>query len=131
MRMRWATKSNRVFMALSAVLVMAPRAGAQAPGHTIRGTVRDSATGQELSGAVIELAGPPPSARTVTRSDQRGTFQFSRIADGRYRLSVRLIGFAEAARDVDVTGRDLSLTIALTSTSQRLDTVRVRAAVTA
>jgi len=118
-------------MALSAVLVMAPRAGAQAPGHTIRGTVRDSATGQELSGAVIELAGPPPSARTVTRSDQRGTFQFSRIADGRYRLSVRLIGFAEAARDVDVTGRDLSLTIALTSTSQRLDTVRVRAAVTA
>src|SRR5262252_11037232 len=131
MRARWAKKSNRIIVALSAVLAFALRAGAQTPGHLIRGTVRDSATGQELSGAVIELAGPPPSTRTVTRSDQRGTFQFSRAADGRYRLSVRLIGFAESARDVDVNGRDVSVTIALTSTTQRLDTVRVRAAVTA
>jgi hypothetical protein len=82
-----------------------------------------------LSGAIVELVGP--SARNVTRSDQRGLFEISRVADGRYRFSVRLIGFAESTRDVDVNGRDLSFTIALTSTSQRLDTVRVRAAVTA
>jgi hypothetical protein len=108
---------------------MASRAGAQAPGHVVRGTVRDSATGQELSGAVILLVGPSP--HSVVRSDQRGTFQFSRVADGRYRLSVRLIGFTETARDVDVNGSDVSLSIALSSTTQRLDTVRVRAAVTA
>ena len=129
MLIRGARRPNRILVALTAALFAASLAGAQAPGRIVRGTVRDSATGQELSGALIELVGA--SGRTVGRSDQRGTFQFSRVADGRYRLSVRLIGFAEAMRDVDVTGRDVSLSIALTSTTQRLDTVRVRAAVTA
>jgi hypothetical protein len=116
-----------------AIVAAAPTAAsiaaAQAPDRVVRGTVHDSATGQELSGAVVELVGP--SVRNVARSDQRGTFQFSRVADGRYRLSVRLIGFVETARDVDVTGRDVSLSISLSPTSQRLDTVRVRASVTA
>ena len=81
------------------------------------------------SGAVVELLGQ--SVRTVARSDQRGTFQFSRVADGRYHVSARLIGFVEVGRDVDVTGRDVSLSISLTPISQRLDTVRARAGVTA
>ena len=97
-------------------------AAAQTPGQIIRGTVRDSATGQELSGAVVELTGP--LVRTVARSDQRGTFQFSRVADGRYHVSARLIGFAESGKDVEVAGRDVSLSISLSPTSQRLDTVR-------
>jgi hypothetical protein len=114
---------------LTLTLGAASLAAAQAPGQVIRGTVRDSATGQELSGAVVELLGQ--SVRTIARSDQRGTFQFSRVADGRYHVSARLIGFVEAGRDVDVTGRDVSLSISLSPTSQRLDTVRVRASVTA
>ncbi len=115
--------------ALTLALGAASIASAQAPGRIIRGTVRDSATGQELSGAVVELTGP--SVRTVARSDQRGTFQFSRLADGRYHVSARLIGFAESAKDVEIIGRDVSLSISLSATSQRLDTVRVRASVTA
>src|SRR6516225_3482209 len=109
MRTRWVQKRNRIFLALSAILFIASLARGQAPGRIVRGTVRDSATGQELSGAIVELVGP--SARNVTRSDQRGLFEISRVADGRYRFSVRLIGFAESTRDVDVNGRDLSFTI--------------------
>jgi hypothetical protein len=118
-----------VVAALTLALGASSGAAAQAPGGVVRGTVRDSATGQELSGAVVELIGP--SVRIVARSDQRGTFQFSRVVDGRYRVSARLIGFAESGRDVDVTGGDVSLSIPLSPTSQRLDTVRVRASVTA
>ena len=91
-----------VVVVLTLALGGASIAAAQAPGQIIRGTVRDSATGQELSGAVVELLGQ--SVRTVARSDQRGTFQFSRVADGRYHVSARLIGFVEVGRDVDVTG---------------------------
>jgi hypothetical protein len=119
----------RSIAVVAAALTAASIAAAQAPGRVVRGTVHDSATGQELSGAVVELVGP--SVRTVARSDQRGTFQFPHVADGRYHVSVRLIGFAEGARDVDVNGRDVSLSISLSPTSQRLDTVRVRASVTA
>jgi len=122
-------KSILAIGALTLALAAASTAAAQAPGRIIRGTIRDSATGQELSGAVVELVGP--SVRTVARSDQRGTFQFSRVVDGRYHVSARLIGFVESGRDFDVTGRDVSLSIALSPTSQRLDTVRVRASVTA
>ena len=118
-----------IVAALTFALGAVSSAAAQAPGRIIRGTVRDSATGQELSGAVVELTGP--SVRTVARSDQRGTFQFSRVADGRYHVSARVIGFVEAGRDVDVTGRDVTISMSLSPTSQRLDTVRVRASVTA
>ncbi len=118
-----------VVTALTVALGAASVAAGQVPARVVRGTVRDSATGQELNGAVVELVGP--SVRTVARSDQRGTFQFSRVADGRYHVSARLIGFVESGRDVDVTGRDVSISISLSPTSQRLDTVRVRASVTA
>ena len=53
------------------------------------------------------------------------------MADGQYHVSARVIGFVEAGRDVDVTGRDVSISMSLSPTSQRLDTVRVRASVTA
>ena len=89
-------------MTRSSGFVAARATAAQTPVRVVRGTVRDSATGQELNGAIVELVGP--SMRTVARSDQRGTFQFSRVADGRYHVSVRLIGFVESSSDVDVTG---------------------------
>ena len=61
----------------------------------------------------------------------RAPSSFRASQSGRYHLTVRQIGFVEANRDVDVSEKDVSVSIALNSASQRLDTVRVRAHVTA
>jgi hypothetical protein len=115
--------------ALVLATIVASGTAAQAPGHVVRGVVRDSASGQLLSGAIVQLVGP--SVRTVVRSDQQGTFQFSKVPSGTFRLTVRQIGFVEATRELEIGDRDVSLTISLVSTSQQLDTVRVRAHVIA
>lgn len=123
----------RIALHAASILVLALTTAdgvdAQAPARVIHGTVRDSASGQTLSGAVVELAGP--SIRLNARSDQQGAFQFNRLAAGRYQLTVREIGFLETSRGVDVSERDATITISLAPATQRLDTVRVRANVTA
>ncbi len=114
---------------LLALAPLAALATAQTPGRVVRGTIRDSASAQPLSGAVVELVGA--SVRNSVRSDQQGAFQFSRLPAGRYQLTVREIGFSETSREVDLSERDATISISMTPTSQRLDTVRVRANVTA
>ncbi len=124
---------HRIRIAIGAATVVgflaACAAVAQTPGRVVRGTVRDSSSGQLLSGAIVELVGA--ATRATTRSDQQGEFQFARLQGGQYRLTVRQIGFVETSRDLDVSTRDASVSISLNPTSQRLDTVRVRAHVTA
>lgn len=104
-------------------------APAQTPARVVRGTVRDSASGRPLSGAAVELAGA--SLHATTRSDQQGGFQFARLAAGRYQVTVREIGYTQASREIDVSERDATIAIRMVPTSQRLDTVRVNANVTA
>jgi hypothetical protein len=115
--------------AATLALLLAGGAAAQGTGHVVRGAVRDSSSGQLVNGAIVELAGP--STNATVRTDGQGAFQFAPVQNGRYRVTVRQIGFVEASRDVDVSDRDVTVSIRLRAASQTLDTVRVRAHVTA
>ena len=70
----------------------------------VTGMVRDE-TGGILPGATVELRGQTgPPAVAVTGG--RGDYLFEGVASGRYQLSVALLNFATARRDVTVVAGD-------------------------
>jgi len=68
---------------------------ATTPGYRISGTMRDSAEGRKLAGAVVtilQVGGVGASLRTTTGND--GRFLFEGLSAGKYRLSARKRGLA-------------------------------------
>lgn len=101
----------------------------QSTGSTVRGIVRDSASGQPLPGAVVQLRSQ--SSRRSTRSDDMGSFRLNGIPDGRYRLSVRRVGYLEHEKELRTAFRDTFVLVDLHPVARKLPTVRVRENVTA
>lgn len=91
---------------------------------SLRGTVRDSATRQPVSGAIVEFAGP--ARRHVVRSDEVGEFQVDGVALADYRMVVRRIGYAPLTREVSVMSGMKPLELVLSPVPQSLREVRVR-----
>jgi hypothetical protein len=98
-------------------LLIARVASAQAIG----GTVRDSLSGQPLSGVVVMLLPQPDSATARALTDQSGRFRFRGVSDSSGTLRLMRIGYRP--RIVTFGGSD-SLEIALVRLSDLLDTVR-------
>lgn len=69
---------------------------------TIRGVVRNAATGAPLAGATVVADGG--SRGTITDAD--GRFTFTGLAPGDHRLEVSYLGFAAATITVTVAGAD-------------------------
>jgi outer membrane receptor protein involved in Fe transport len=67
-----------------------------ASAQTISGTVRDE-TGGALPGVTVEARGASGSPST-TVTDASGSYQFDRLAPGRYQLTFTLINFASLTR---------------------------------
>jgi hypothetical protein len=67
-----------------------------ASAQTIAGTVRDE-TGGALPGVTVEARSASGSPST-TATDASGSYQFDRLADGRYQLTFTLINFASLTR---------------------------------
>ncbi len=67
----------------------------------ISGTVVDE-TGGGVPGATVQLTGP--SGRELTTSGQSGAYRFAGLAAGTYQVTVSLVGFSQATRDVVVAG---------------------------
>ena len=87
--------STRALLALAAlVLGVTQTAPAQVEG-TLRGTVRDAATGLGIPRAVVTVA--PSDRRAVT--DSLGRYTLRVLRPGRYRVAVRLVGYAPARQD--------------------------------
>jgi hypothetical protein len=91
---------------------------------TVTGVVRDAASTRPLIGAVVSLKAVG-NART-TRTDETGTFTFSKVVPGAYSLSVRRLGYEQVNQTVDVRAEMQAADVSMTRVAM-LDTVRVRA----
>lgn len=77
-----------------------------AEGLEISGTVTD-AFGRELAGVAVTLAG---AASQTVMTDASGSYRFTGLADGRYRITPSLGGFRMIPRRRNVTVKGASLT---------------------
>lgn len=122
-----SARACRVALVLSLFCMSGIRA--QAPAARVDGSVRDSSSGLPLIGARVELRND--ASRLTGSTDQQGYFALGRVPAGQYRVDIRRVGYAVAERDLRVGDRDTSLTFALVAIARGLDTVRVRATLTA
>ncbi len=125
--------SSRVLPALLRVLaftlaaVFVPAPGillAQATTGTVRGTVRNGATGTLIESASVVL--PEANRSALTAAD--GSFVLGGLAPGAYRVVVTSAGFEEKSMPVTVAaGASVALDVQLGSAVVRLDPVTVSA----
>jgi iron complex outermembrane receptor protein len=93
--------------------------------RTLRGEIRDSASGAPLRGAEVLVV---DGLERRSRTDAEGHFLFTQLTAGRVVLRVRLIGYAPLERVLDLSrAADLNVTIALRSSSVMLESVAVTA----
>src|SRR5439155_21544466 len=94
------------------------RRGSAVPAGTaqqgaIAGRVTDQAGQQPVPGAQVLVEG----TTRLTLTDRDGRFRFDNLTAGQYRLQVRLIGYATAARPVSVgLGETAQLDFVLSAT---------------
>ena len=94
---------------------------AQSWAYVLRGTVRDSATGEVIDWATVELT---PGQRTVL-TDSKGEYHLN-VDAGTYSVKVSFIGYKSETKEV-VVGRNLTLDFLLEQDPQLLDEVVVTA----
>jgi hypothetical protein len=84
-------------------------------------SVGDAASGQFISDAQVRL----PSIGRVVRTKWNGEALFTDLAEGRYRLQVRAIGYAPADFEVQLRGDSVGVFCQLERLAAPLDTVHV------
>ena len=94
----------RVRLALSPFVVIAaitspPPLDAQA---VLRGVVVSDSAGTALAGAVVEIA----ELRRNASTDARGTFEFTDVPSGRYRVQARFVGYRPRTLEIRVRGTE-------------------------
>src|SRR5258707_574026 len=89
----------RSLYALALLCALAAPVAAQTA--SVSGTITDQ-SGAAVPGATVTLAGPGGTASTTSGS--RGEYSFPNLANGAYRVTVALSGFAPATSDVMVGG---------------------------
>ncbi|HEV7347746.1 TonB-dependent receptor [Telluribacter sp.] len=88
-----------------------------------QGQVRSSANAV-LPGATVQLTGQNELRQAV--SDQYGSFSFTNLQKGIYKLTVSSVGFATGEKVVDLQrGESLTETIVLTAAEQQLQAVEI------
>ena len=111
--------------ALSGALRAQGAARAAVGSRTLRGEIRDSASGTPLRGADVLIV---DGLERRSRTDAEGHFLFTQLSAGRVVLRVRLIGYAPLERVLDLSrAADLNVTISLRSSSVMLESVAVTA----
>ena len=99
---RWRTLDRVVALGLllaSAAPAQAqPRPAARCPGRVV------DESGAVLPGANVQLSGPGVNKFQTTGAD--GTYRFTGVPAGTYKVTANLVGFGTATRDVTVAGTD-------------------------
>jgi hypothetical protein len=90
----------------------------------VAGVIRDSATNQFVSGAVVEMVGL--DNRYAVRSDEAGEFQVRDVRPGAYRVGIRRIGYAMSNTEFIVESGMKRIAIRMSPVPQPLREVRVR-----
>ena len=85
--------------------------------------VADAATNGFIADAQVRV----PSVGRVARTRWDGVVQFGDLANGKYRIEVRAIGYAPGNVTIALIGDTLPVFFSLERVSASLDTVRVRA----
>jgi hypothetical protein len=117
--------SRRLLLVVLALSAVASRTDAQANRtHVINGITRDSASGQPIAGALVQIVGGTVARRD--RTNDAGQFRFAGVPAGSYRLSVLRIGYAETSRQVVLADQDTTLTFQLRPVARVLDETRIR-----
>ncbi len=113
-------------LAALAVLVLPLHIGS-AQTATLFGLVMRDASGHELSGAEVQLAGMPRAVLT----NARGGFRIDAVPAGRYPLTIRHVGFRPLTDTIEVAaGQRVEREFVMAEQPQELDSVRVTAAET-
>ena len=99
------------------------------PRQTIKGIVKDAASGSSIPYANVVLSNTHPQIGTT--SDSLGYFRFTNIPIGRYDIQVSYLGYEPAVmKEILLTStKEVNCEIALVENSQKLDEVVVRARV--
>ena len=112
----------RSLYTLALVCALATPAAAQTA--TVSGTITDQ-TSAAVPGATVTLEGPGGSHTAISGSS--GEYSFTNLANGSYKVTATLSGFAPGTRDVVVSGANVevpAISLALASLS---DTIVVSA----
>jgi hypothetical protein len=108
-------------------LALGQSAGAQggAPG-SIQGTVHD-ASGSAVAGAIVTLETDASTSQRTASTDQTGSFRFSPVELGNYRITIAAPGFAvwTAANVMAGSGDDHPLLSALLQVAAEFSSVKV------
>lgn len=97
---------------------------------TVNGTITDTLGKKNLANAVVILQKKDSTLYKFVRTDKNGTFQFSDVNPGNYKLLVTFPKFADFSDEVEIKNQpvnDLGK-IALTLKTQLLDAVVIRSA---
>jgi len=86
----------------------------------ITGRVIDS-LGQPLAGATVNLK----ETKYYTITDNRGSFSFPSVPQGKYTLIVTYVGYARLERNIEIGGSTLNMVLVLRTASSALDQVQV------
>ena len=97
--------------------------------QTIKGVVKDAASGSSIPYATVILSNTNPQIGTT--SDSLGRFRFNQIPIGRYDIQVSYLGYEPTVmKEILLTSaKEVNCDIALVESSQKLDKVVVRAKV--
>src|SRR5438876_12457389 len=91
--------STAIIMLIAAITMAAP-ARAQSTG-AVQGNVTD-AQGAVVPGATVTVQNVATGVERSLATDAAGEYLVPSLAPGRYRVDVRLSGFSDQTRDVDV-----------------------------
>ncbi len=107
----------RKIIVMSALLLTSLSVFAQ---YTIKGKVTDAETGQALQGANVLLVNSTQGMPT----NEQGEFSLTDLVAGEYKLVIRMIGYANDERSIDLKG-DVDLNISLNRKTTSLSDVIV------
>lgn len=105
------------FLKVAACIMLTTSALAQ----SIRGTVRDAASKQVLTGATVQVE----NSTRLSVTDERGFFMMEKLAPGQYKLIVKFLGFESLIQVVDLS-KDVTLNIDLKESYILTDEVVIR-----
>jgi len=93
----------------------------RAQGYTVQGEVTDAATHEPVEFATVLLKESEQWAIT----DKTGHFEIKNIQSGKHTIIVQCLGYVKTEKVVQVTGKTVSVTVALREDNLKLDEVEV------
>lgn len=94
----------------------------QAKRHTISGTIKDAANGEELTGATVYVS----ELKTGVATNSYGFYALT-LPPGKYHISVSYIGYLTLGFDMDLTTSDKKLNVELSEEKKILNEVVISA----